>query len=49
MFDAFVKGGAHEAEEFFMNEGKPGVHCLSTRFGGVNYRASMLIGFGSRQ
>ena len=23
------------------------MHCLSTRFGGVNYRASMLIGFAS--
>ena len=47
-FDAslFVNGGAHEAEEFFANKGKP-VHCLSTRFGGVNYRVSMLIGFAS--
>ena len=30
----------------FFNEGKP-VHCLSTRFGGVNYRVFMLIGFAS--
>ena len=45
-FDAFVNGGAHEAEEFFANKGKP-VHCLSTRFEGVNYRVSMLIGFAS--
>ena len=45
-FDAFVNGGADEAEEFFGNEGKP-VHCLSTRFGGVNYRVSMLIGDAS--
>ena len=42
-FDAFVKGGEAEAEAFFSNEGEP-VHCLSTRFEGVNYRASMLIG-----
>jgi hypothetical protein len=45
-FDAFVRGGAAEAEELFMNEGKP-VHCLSTRFEGVNYRVSMLIGMAS--
>ena len=45
-FDAFVRGGAAEAEELFMNEGKP-VHCLSTRFEGVNYRVSMLIGVAS--
>ena len=45
-FDAFVQGGAREAEEFFENKGKP-VHCLSTRFGGVNYRVSMLIGNAS--
>ena len=45
-FDAFVEGGADEAKEFFVNEGKP-VHCLSTRFGGVNYRVSMMIGNAS--
>ena len=43
-FDAFVKGGEAEAKEMFQNGGQP-VHCLSTRFGGVNYRVSMLIGF----
>ena len=42
-FDAFVKGGEAEAEAFFRNKGEP-VHCLSTRFEGVNFRASMLIG-----
>ena len=42
-FDAFVEGGAAEAEALFRNCGKP-VHCLSTRFEGVNYRVSMLIG-----
>ena len=47
-FDAFVRGGAAEAEELFMNEGKP-VHCLSTRFEGVNYRVSLLIGWASLQ
>ena len=47
-FDAFVKGGEAEAEAMFMNDGKP-VHCLSTRFEGVNYRVSMLIGFASIQ
>jgi hypothetical protein len=45
-FDAFVTGGAAEAEAFFRNKGEP-VHCLSTRFEGVNYRASMLIGMAS--
>ena len=45
-FDAFVKGGAAEAEVLFVNKEKP-VHCLSTRFEGVNYRVSMLIGFAS--
>ena len=44
--DAFVKGEKDEAENFFKNKGKP-VHCLSTRFGGVNYRVSMLIGDAS--
>jgi hypothetical protein len=47
-FDAFVKGGAAEAEAFFKNKEKP-VHCLSTRFEGVNYRVSMLIGLASIQ
>ena len=42
-FDAFVKGGQAEAEEMFGNKGYP-FHCLSTRFEGVNYRVSMLIG-----
>ena len=46
MFDAFVERGAAEAEAFFENDGKP-VHCLSTRFEGVNYRVSMLIGMAS--
>ena len=45
-FDAFVKGGAAEAEVLFVNKEKP-VHCLSTRFEGVNYRVSMLIGMAS--
>ena len=45
-FDAFVTGGAAEAEAFFRNKGEP-VRCLSTRFEGVNYRASMLIGMAS--
>ena len=45
-FDAFVTGGEAEAEAFFRNKGEP-VHCLSTRFEGVNYRASMLIGMAS--
>ena len=45
-FDAFVAGGKEEAETLFGNKGKP-VHCLSTRFEGVNYRASMLIGCAS--
>ena len=45
-FDAFVKGEAAEAEVLFWNEKKP-VHCLSTRFEGVNYRVSMLIGTAS--
>ena len=45
-FDAFVEGGEAEAEVLFENEGQP-VHCLSTRFEGVNYRVSMLIGFAS--
>ena len=45
-FDAFVEGGAAEAEALFRNCGKP-VHCLSTRFEGVNYRVSMLIGMAS--
>jgi hypothetical protein len=40
-FDAFVKGGAAEAEAFFSNEGEP-VHCLSTRFEGVNFRVSII-------
>ena len=46
-FDAFVEGGEAEAEAFFNNEGEP-VHCLSTRFEGVNFRASMLIGMALR-
>ena len=45
-FDAFVKGGAREATAFFKNQGKP-VHCLSTRFEGVNYRVSLLMGFAT--
>ena len=45
-FDAFVQGGADEAQALFDNWDRP-VHCLSTRFGGVNYRVSMLIGFAS--
>ena len=45
-WQAFVTGGAAEAEAFFRNKGEP-VHCLSTRFEGVNYRASMLIGMAS--
>ena len=45
-FGAFVQGGAAEAEEMFENDGKP-VHCLSTRFEGVNYRVSVLIGTAS--
>ena len=40
------KRRSHDPEEFFENEGKP-VHCLSTRFGGVNYRVSMLLGYAS--
>ena len=44
--DGFVKGEAAEAEALFANEKKP-VHCLSTRFEGVNYRVSMLIGAAS--
>jgi hypothetical protein len=44
--DARESGGAAEAEELFANEGQP-VHCLSTRFEGVNYRVSMLIGVAS--
>merc|ERR1719469_191366 len=43
-FDDFVKGGDEEAERMFNNDGAP-FHCLSTRFEGVNYRVSMLIGF----
>ena len=42
-FDAFVKGGEAEAKNMFQSGGEP-VHCLSTRFEGVNYRVSMLIG-----
>ena len=42
-FDAFADGGKDEAEAMFMNRERP-VHCLSTRFGGVNYRVSVLIG-----
>jgi hypothetical protein len=45
-FDAFVTGGEAEAEAFFRSEGEH-VHCLSTRFEGVNYRASMLISMAS--
>ena len=41
-FDAFVKGGEAEAKNMFQSGGEP-VHCLSTRFEGVNYRVSMLI------
>ena len=47
-FDDFVEGGADEAEELFVNERKP-VHCLSTRFGGVNFRVSMFIVAGRRR
>ena len=43
-----MQGGAQEAEEFFGNKGKP-VHCLSTRFEGVSYRVSMLIGHASKK
>ena len=45
-FDAFVEGGEAEAENLFSSKGEA-VHCLSTRFGSVNYRVSMLIGFVS--
>ena len=45
-FDAFVQGGVDEAQQLFRNYGTP-VHCLSTRFGGVNYRVSLLMGFAS--
>ena len=42
-FDSFVEGGEAAAENMFQNRGRP-FSCLSTRFGGVNYRVSMLIG-----